>query len=160
MGTEYKGYLELQNDFKRYQKQTPKGVSLQNKRNKTIILKFKINGNAKSKGCNCSFTLDGMVSALSKANKVAETLKTIQSETEFEDWYKKEILEENKIENDLLTFSEAIAIVANDFWSRTDRRKRKRSKSNPSDLSSWNDVYNRFYKHLPSDKAVNKQDIL
>ena len=71
MGTDYNheiGYETLQKDFQRYQryqKQTPKGVSLQNKRNKTIILKFKVNGKAKSKGCNCTFTLDGMVEALS-----------------------------------------------------------------------------------------------
>ncbi len=67
MGTEYKGYQSLQDDFKFYQKKTPKGVSLQNKRNSTIVLKFKINGKSKSKACNCSFTLDGMASALSKA---------------------------------------------------------------------------------------------
>ncbi len=52
-----------------------------------------------------------------------------------------------------------IALIENDFWSRPDRRKRKRDKDNPSDLSSWNDSYNRFYKHLPQDKAVNLKDI-
>ena len=31
METEYKGYQSLHDDFKRYQKQTPKGISLQNK---------------------------------------------------------------------------------------------------------------------------------
>ena len=44
MGTEYKGYQSLHDDFKRYQKQTPKGISLQNKRNKTILLRFSVNG--------------------------------------------------------------------------------------------------------------------
>jgi hypothetical protein len=52
MGIEYKGYPELFTDFERYQKQTPKGVSLQNKRNQTILLRFKVNGNAKAMGCN------------------------------------------------------------------------------------------------------------
>ena len=154
------GYEGLRDDFRRYQKQTPRGVTLVKSAN-SISLQFKVGSKSRSKyGCNCSFTLDGMVNALSKANKVAEALKAFTSEAEFWDWYKKEILEENKIENDLLTFKEAIELIEDDFWSRTDRRRQKRSKSNPSDLSSWNDTYNRFYKHLPQDKAVNQKDIL
>ena len=85
-------------------------------------------------------------------------------------WYG-EIKETNKVENDLLTFRDAIAqrllrrprsaslreiaIIEDDFWSRPDRRKQKRDKNNPSDLSSWNDTYNRFYKYLPQNKPVN-----
>jgi integrase len=153
------GYETLLSDFKRYQKQTPKGVSLQNKRNKTIILKFKVNGRDKSKGCNCTFTLDGMVDALKKSNKVAEALKSFTSETEFWSWYDEEILDKNKITNDLITFAEAIAKVEDDFWSRPDRRRRDRSKDNPSDQSSWHDTYGRFYRHLSQDKNANLPDI-
>ncbi len=153
------GYESLLSDFKRYQKQSPRGVSLKRNRN-TINLQFKI-GDATRKpyGCNCTFTLDGMVSALSKAHKVNEALKTIKSESEFWEWYNKEIKEIGKIENDLLTFRNAIALIEDDFWARPDRRGRKRDKNNPSDLSSWNDAYKRFYKHLPQDKTVNLKDI-
>ncbi len=103
------GYESLLADFKRYQKQSPRGVSLRRNRN-TINLQFKI-GDAKRKpyGCNCTFTLDGMASALSKAHKVANALKTFTSESEFWEWYDKEIKETNKVENDLLTFRNAIA---------------------------------------------------
>ena len=160
MGTEYKGYLELLEDFKRYQKQTPKGVSLQNKRNQTILLRFKIDGKAKAMGCNCSFTLDGMVSALSKSHKVAEKLKENIGLTEFWEWYDREIKEIGKIENDSLTFSEAIAVVETDFWRRKDRRGNKRVKGHPSHETSYQETYGRFYKHLPQNKAVNKKDIL
>ncbi len=52
-----------------------------------------------------------------------------------------------------------IALIEDDFWARPDRRGRKRDKNNPSDLSSWNDAYKRFYKHLPQDKTVNLKDI-
>ena len=162
MGTDltpYDGYESLLADFKRYQKQTPKGVSLQNKRNKTIVLKFKINGQSKSWGCNCSFTLDGMVDALRKANKVSEALKRIDSLTEFEQWYKSEILEANEIKNDLLTFGEAIKTVEDDFWSRPDRRRRKRDKNNPSDQGCFKETYGKFYKLLPVNKVINYQDI-
>jgi hypothetical protein len=162
MGTDYNheiGYETLQKDFKRYQKETPKGVSLQNKRNKTIVLKFKISGQEKSKGCNCSFTLDGMVDALSKANKVAEKLKDCSSIVEFDQWYDETILEKNKIVDDRMTFGEAIIEVKRDFWNRPDRRKRKRDKDNPSDLNSWGDTYGRFYKHLPEFKTLNLAEI-
>jgi hypothetical protein len=160
MGTEYKGYPELFVDFERYQKQAPKGVSLQNKRNQTILLRFKVNGVAKAMGCNCSFTLDGMVSALSKAHKVAEALKSFTSETEFWEWYNKEIKDIGRIENDLLTFREAIKVVEDDFWKRKDKRSNKRVKGHPSHENSYHETYGRFYKHLPLDKPVNKKDIL
>jgi hypothetical protein len=162
MGTDYNheiGYETLQKDFKRYQKETPRGVSLQNKRNKTIVLKFKISGEEKSKGCNCSFTLDGMVDALSKAKKVAEKLKTCSSIIEFDKWYDEAILEKGKIIDDRMTFGEAIAKVEDDFWSRPSRTKRKRDRENPSDLNSWYDTYARFYKHLPNTRSINIADL-
>jgi hypothetical protein len=148
MGAEYKGYLSLVDDFERYQKQAPKGVNLRRNRN-TINLKFKIGDKQrKDYGCNCSFTLDGMVSALSKAHKVAEALKSFTRETEFWEWYDREIKDIGKIENDLLTFREAIAVVENDFWRRKDRRGNKRVKGHPSYERSWNRTYNEYYKHL------------
>ena len=162
MGTDYNyevGYETLQSEFKKYQKQTPKGVSLQNKRNKTIILKFKINDRPKSKGCDCLFTLRGMEDALVKANKVAKALKTITSQLEFDGWYEKEILESNQIEDDKITFGEAIEKVEDDFWGRPDRRKRKRSKANSSDLTSWHDTYGRFYKWLDLDEEISLSQI-
>ncbi len=51
-----------------------------------------------------------MVSALNKATKVSKALKQFTSESEFWEWYEREIKEVNKIENDLLTFREAIAL--------------------------------------------------
>ena len=90
MGTDYNyeiGYEVLRSDFKRYLKKAPKGISLQNKRNKTIVLKFKVNEKDKSKGCNCAFTLDGMAEALRKSKLVAEALKTFTSKVKFWQWY-------------------------------------------------------------------------
>jgi len=154
MGKDYNhevGYEALLADFKRYQKQTPKGVSLQNKYNKTIVLKFKVGDKSKSKGCNCSFTLDGMVSALSKAHKVAFKLKESSSETEFEQWYESEILEKNALANDQLTFAEAIALVEEDFWARPSRTGRVRDKNCASDRDSLYRTYGCFYRtHLRS----------
>ncbi len=103
------GYESLLSDFKRYQKQSPRGVGL-TKKGSNIYLQFKIGQvNRKQYSCNCSFTLDGMISALSKAHKVPEALKSFTSESEFWDWYDREIKETNKVENDLLTFRDAIA---------------------------------------------------
>jgi hypothetical protein len=154
------GYENLLKDFERYRKQSPKGISLARDRN-SILLQFKIGSKSRSKyGCNCSFTLDGMVDALSKAHKVAEALKTFISEVEFWQWYDKEIKGIGQIKNDVFTFGEAIAKVEQEFWNRPDRRKRKRDRNNPSDKSSWNHTYGRFYKLLNSESTVKLEDIL
>lgn len=153
------GYEALQSDFKRYQKQTPRGVGM-TKKGQNIYLQFKTpNSTRKPYACNCTFTLDGMVEALSKANKVKEKLEILTSEVEFWSWYDKEIKNESQLINDQLIFSEAIKKVEDDFWSRPDRRKRKRDRSNPSDQSSWHDTYGRFYRHLPSDKPLVLKDV-
>jgi hypothetical protein len=154
------GYESLLKDFERYRKQSPKGVSLARDRD-SILLQFKVGDKSRSKyGCNCSFTLDGMVDALSKAHKVAEALKMFTSEVEFWQWYDKEIREIGAVKNDVLTFGEAIAKVEQNFWDRPDRRRRKRDKNNPSDQSSWHETYGRFYKLLPVHKKINFKDIL
>ena len=100
-----------------------------------------------------------MVLALRKAKKISEALKTFTSESEFWEWYDKEIKEIGKIENDLLTFREAIAAVEDDYWKRRDRRKRKRIKGHPSDEATYNRTYGDFYAMLPQDKTVNLKDI-
>jgi hypothetical protein len=73
------GYEALLKDFKRYQKQSPRGVGLTRKGN-AIAFQFKVGeASRKQYGCNCTFTLYGMVSALSKAHKVANALKSFTS---------------------------------------------------------------------------------
>ena len=162
MSADYKheiGYERLLKDFERYQKQSPTGISLKRNRN-TINLQFKVgNKERKPYGCNCSFTLDGMVSALSKARKVAEALKNYTSESEFWEWYNYEIKDIGKIENDLLTFRDAIAVIETDFWNRRDRRNRKRIKGHPSDEATYKRTYDDFYKLLPQNKVFNLKDI-
>jgi integrase len=149
------GYETLLSDFKRYQKQTPRGVGMA-KKGQNIYLQFKTPNTARKQyACNCSFSLDGMVDALRKCHKVAEALKSFTSEVEFWSWYDKEIKQESQLADDRLTFAKAIAVVENNFWNRLDRRKRERNKDNPSDQSSLYDTYSRFYKHLPNEKALD-----
>ena len=154
------GYETLLSDFKRYQKQTPRGVGM-TKKGQNIYLQFKTPNSArKPYACNCTFTLDGMVDALKKSKLVKEQLEALTSEVEFWAWYDKEIKNESQLVDDRLTFAEAVKVVEDDFWSRPDRRGRKREKGHPSDQSSWNDTYGRFYKHLPRNKLVNLETIL
>ena len=163
MSTDYTneiGYESLLSDFKRYQKQTPRGVGM-TKKGQNIYLQFKTpNSSRKPYACGCTFTLDGMVEALSKSKKVSEQLKNLTSESEFWQWYEKEIKEVSQLVDDVLTFGEAIKKVEDDFWNTPSRTKRVRDKSNPSDKSSWYRTYGCFYKHLPKAKKVNLVDIL
>ena len=154
------GYETLLADFKRYQKQTPRGVGMK-RTGQNIYLQFKTpNTKRKPYACNCSFTLDGMVEALRKSKLVKEKLESLTSEDEFWDWYDKEIKNESQLVDDRITFEEAIKKVEDDFWSRTSRTKRRRDKSNPSDQSSWRETYGRFFEYLPQDAFMNIQDII
>ncbi|MEL6438704.1 MAG: hypothetical protein AAFQ80_05535 [Cyanobacteria bacterium J06621_8] len=153
------GYESLLADFELYKKQTPRGVSLAKKKS-GIYLQFKTPNKARSQyNCNCPFTIDGMRDAVGKARLVGEKLASMTSETEFWEWFKKEVQEENQLINDVLTFGETIQKVENDFWSRPSRTKRKRDKSSSSDIASWQRTYGCFYKHLPEYKTVNLTDI-
>ncbi|WP_319418915.1 hypothetical protein [Pleurocapsa sp. FMAR1] len=153
------GYESLLADFGRYQKQTPRGVGMTRK-GQNIYLQFKTtNAARKPYACNCTFTLDGMVDALKKSNKVAEALKDLSSESEFWQWYEKEIKQESQLANDRLTFEEAIKKVEDDFWSRPDRRKKKRSRNNPSHIQSWKVTYGNYYRHLPLNEIISLQKI-
>ena len=162
MSTDYNheiGYESLLSDFKRYQKQTPRGVGMTRK-GKNIYLQFKTPNTArKPYACNCAFSLDGMVDALNKSKKVKERLEALTSEVEFWNWYEKEIKNESQLVDDRLTFGEAIKKVEDDFWSRPSRTKKRRNRNDPSDVSSWNRTYGLFFKHLPSGSFMNIEDI-
>ena len=149
------GYEALQKDFKVYKKQVPRGVTLV-KGGNSIYLQFKTPNKSRSKyKCNCTFSIDGMIDAVRKAHKVKEKLSTLDSETEFWEWYKKEIEQESQLADDVLTFEEAIKKVENDFWNRPSRTKRKRDKSSPSDTNCWKETYGRFFQALPSQENIN-----
>jgi hypothetical protein len=88
------GYETLLDEFNKARKKTPKGVALARK-SSGIYLQFKTTNKVRAQyACNCAFTLDGIDEAVKKARKVAEALKTIDSESEFWQWYDKEIKEE------------------------------------------------------------------
>ena len=154
------GYETLQSEWKLQCKRTARGVTLV-KGGSNIYLQFKTPNTTRSKyKCSCTFSIDGMHEAVRKSHLVKAKLTSLTSETEFWDWYKKEIEEESRLIDDRVTFGEAIAKVENDFWSRPSRTKRKRDRNNPSDLSSWRETYGRFYGYLPSDKIINLDDII
>ncbi len=151
------GYEALLAYFREVQMQSPTGVSLKRNR-QTVNLQFKV-GNAPRKpyGCNCTFTYDGIAQSLAKAKLVANKLKKVESESDFWEWYDKEVREKNQIDDDLLTVGEAIKVVENSFWSgyrKSKKGKQKRDRENPSDIDSWNDTYWRFYKELPMDAPM------
>jgi hypothetical protein len=154
------GYESLLKDWEVYKKQAPRGVTLV-KGSGSIYLQFKTPNASRSKyKCGCTFSIDGMIDAVRKACKVAEKLKTLDSEVKFWEWYNKEIKQESQLVDDRLTFGEAIVKVEDDFWSRPSRTKQKRDRNDPSDLDSWYRTYGCFYQHLPENKLMNFGDIL
>ncbi len=160
------GYERLLELFQDAQKQSPKGVSLKRKGTKNsqrVYLQFKVGNKARQPyACNCPFSLDGIASALKKANLVADKLSSCTSEVEFWEWYDKEIKEISNIQNDLLTFGEVITQIENEFFSGYRLFKKppeKRDRNHPSDRTSYQRVYFRYYQHLPQNKPINLKDI-
>ncbi|MFN6486267.1 MULTISPECIES: hypothetical protein [unclassified Nostoc] len=156
------GFERLLALFKHVQKQTPSGVGLKRETKPYgtyILLQFKLGSKRVAKACGCTFTQVGMVEALQKATKVAEALNSFSTETEFWGWYDQTILAKNTIQNNLITFKQAIEIAEDYFWNNV-RKKGVRDKSNPSHQSCWYDAYGRFYKSLPLDKVFNTTDLL
>ena len=154
------GYETLQSEWKIQCKRTPRGVTLV-KGGNNIYLQFKTPNTTRSKyKCACTFSIDGMHEAVRKSYLVKAKLKSLTSETEFWEWYKKEIEEESRLVDDQITFAEAIKKVEDDFWSRPSRTKRKRDKTNPSDLSSWRETYGRFYSYLSPEENINLKTII
>ena len=158
------GYEALNAFYSSMAELTPEGVNFKrdSKGGKTYLyLQFRIPGGKRyAKPCACDFTEDGIRKALMKAQKVAEALTKFSTESEFWAWYDSEILEKNRIKNDLITFGEAIKRVEDDYWANQTRTKKPRHRSNPSHQASWDRVYWEYYKHLPADKAMNASDIM
>ena len=153
------GYEALQSEWKIQCKRTPRGVSLAKKKS-GIYLQFKTPNTSRSQyPCNCKFSEDGMYEAVRKSHLVKAKLTNLTSEVEFWKWYKKDIEGDSQLVDDRLTFSEAIKKVEDDFWNSLSKTKRTRSKSNPSDQSSWYRTYGCFFKHLPYESEVTLNDI-
>ena len=153
------GYETLRTEWELQKKRTPRGVTLV-KGGSNIYLQFKTSNKSRSKyNCNCVFSIDGMHEAVRKSHLVKGKLKSLDNEVEFWNWYKEEIEEAERLIDNRLTIGDAIAKVEADFWDRPDRRRRQRDKNNPSDASSWNDTYGRFYKHLPLNETISFQSI-
>ena len=154
------GYETLQSEWEIQCKRTPRGVTLV-KGGNNIYLQFKTPNTTRSKyKCACAFSIDGMHEAVRKSHLVKAKLTSMTSEVEFWEWYKKEIEEESRLVDDRITFGEAIKKVEDDFWSRLDRRKRKREKGNPSDEDSWYRAYGCFYKHLTPSEDICLEQVM
>ncbi|PHJ58182.1 hypothetical protein VF14_26570 [Nostoc linckia z18] len=157
------GYERLLDFFKEAQNQTPKGIGIKkdSKASGTyILLQFKLGDKRVAKACNCAFTMDGIANALRKAKQVSEALKKFSSETEFLAWYDEQILEKNQVKNDLITFSEAIRLVEDNYWNSYTKKRQQRDRNNPSHQSCWYEVYYCFYKELPLNNSVNITDMM
>jgi hypothetical protein len=131
LGKHLIGYERLLALFKDIQKQTPKGVGLKREVKASgtyILLQFKIGDKRTAKACDCDFTEIGIIKALEKANKVSDALTKFTSETEFLAWYDEHILEKNQVKNDLITFSEAIKLVEDNYWNSYTKKRQQRDK--------------------------------
>ena len=157
------GYERIRAYLRECQKAAPKGVSLKQVRKgdrNYLSLQITVGVKRIERTTNEPCTMQGITNAATKAIQVEEALKRIQSESEFLAWYDKEILCQNKIKNDLLTFIEVIIKVETAYWVNTDKKRQQRDRASISQQATYKSVYGRFYALLPSNKLFNAQDLL
>jgi integrase len=152
--TPYNGYQDLLNIFKQAQKDCPKSVRLKRsaKGNKAYIsLQIQIGEKRYERSCSCEFTQVGIIQALDKAHKVSEALTLFTSESDFFAWYEIHILGKSQIKNNLVSFSDGFNQVSDFYWNRTKKTGKQRIKGNPSDETTYHDVYGQYF-----DLILNK----
>lgn len=145
---EYRGYADLLDFYRKKRKEIKRGVSLKLEQKKYLFLQFSNpnTGKRTSRRCNCDFTELGILTAVAKGNKVAEKLASTVLASEFWTWYESEIEEKNSIVADVRSYREIFSEIEDEFWnSRNKQTKRKRDKSIPSDVSTFNDYYRRRF---------------
>lgn len=147
---EYKGFDDLIQFYNRKRKETPKGVSLKKDKH-YIFLQFVFpdTGKRSSKACNCKLSDEGIIQAVSKAHKVKAALAKYSKASEFWEWYDKEILEVNTIENDLKTYRTIFSEIEDEYFKgRHSNTKRKRSREIKSDVDSFRRCYETFFSRF------------
>ncbi|MDB9516293.1 hypothetical protein PN466_04880 [Roseofilum reptotaenium CS-1145] len=149
--------------LKACQKSTPKGVRIVSSGNR-LYLRFKTATKATTanNGCNEDFTRDGCVNALAKAIAVSDKLKTLESESEFWEWYESEIKGTKTLVDDCLTIGDAIEIVKKNYLSGYDKCGRDRSdeKLQTNTLSIYSKTYQVYFKKLNPKLRLTGENII
>jgi integrase len=151
---------------KRKSEECPKGVTFhltQVKSGKSYTYRLKLQfinpttGKRSSKSCGInSFNDESVIEALQKAHKVANALKAFTKASEFWEWYDREILGKNEIENDLITYRKIFKDIEDKFF-RGNQRNTGRKRTNDqdinggiSDLTSFDVTYGSVFKKFPN----------
>ncbi|OJJ11398.1 hypothetical protein BI308_25790 [Roseofilum reptotaenium AO1-A] len=149
--------------LKACQKSTPKGVSISRQGNR-LYLRFKTATKATTanNGCNESFTRDGCINALAKAIAVSDKLKTLDSESEFWEWYESEIKGTVSLENDIITIGDAIEIVKNNYINGYDKCGRDRSdkRLRTNTLANYHLTYGKHFEKLNPKLQLTGENII
>ncbi|MDJ0795800.1 MAG: hypothetical protein QNJ51_03010 [Calothrix sp. MO_167.B12] len=159
----YESFEDLLITFKAVSKRLPKGVRLKRERNK--YLQFQITmpgtGNRKSKPTGESFTDTGIYAALDKAWKIRKSLDEFTGETEFWEWYDKEILGKNILVDDRITYREIFEKIEQEYWEgRNKNTGRERDRNLANDNASIGDYYGFLFRKFPNwDKQPNWEEI-
>jgi hypothetical protein len=164
VGFEY--LLQSYKDTQKFIASNYRGISLTKKSKNLLYLQFKTSDRPR-KQYPTDLKLDqkGLLKVIEYAELVYEKLKNYKDQLEFDNWYNEIIkgINDRKntdINNNEITFKQAIDNLYDWFMSQTDRRGYKRKDNLVSSQNSFEGGYNRFFKTLPLDKKVNLDDCL
>jgi hypothetical protein len=153
----YQSFDDLLAFYQRKRKECPRGVTLKWQQGTQLKLQFvhPVTGKRTSKTCGVSFTEEGIINAVAKAHKVKEALSKFSKVSEFWEWYDREILELNTLEDDIKTYRDIFEEIEERYFQGRHRNtKRKRSKDIPNDVATFNNHYGIRFNRFPDwDKA-------
>ena len=158
----YEGFEAILETLKNVSKRLPKGVRLKRERDRYLNFQITLpSGKRKVKPSGCEFTDLGIYQALDKAWKIRNALDTFQTESHLWEWYDKEILGNNNIVDDLITYREIFEKIEQSYWdSRNRNTRRTRGKSIPNDVVTLNNYYGLVFKKFSNwDKQPEWDEI-
>ncbi len=159
----YGSFEDLMATFKAVSKRLPKGIGLRKERNKNLQFQITIPGSKARiiKSAREPFSDIGIYAALDKAWKIRKALDECTGETEFWEWYEKEILGKNVLVDDKVTYREIFEKIEQEYWEgRNKNTKRKRSKDIPNDVATIKSYYHKVFDKFSSwDKRPSWEEI-
>jgi hypothetical protein len=144
----YQTFADIVDFFNRKRREVKKGVSLYLDKGKYISCRFNEpgTGKRKSKPINEALTEVGVIKAVEKGNKIVTLLNTVQSTSEFWERYDKEVEQKVEAVDDIKTYQQIFKEIEDEFWNTPNKQtKRKRDRSCPSDVNSFESYYGKTF---------------
>lgn len=156
---EYQDYGSKLELLKNLNKKLPKHVKLKHISGK-LYFRIQIGEKRTDRASNIEFSDIGLHAAFSKAWEIKRKLDEVTKESDFWEWYDTEVLGKRELEVGR-TYREIFQIIEEKFWNSLNKNtKRKRDKSIPNDVHTYQEYYGQVFDKFPNwDKEPDWEEI-